>query len=125
MSLADAAARARHDLGRYVAMQVRWVGVDGPPGELREALVLDLRHTRRDPEGDQGVAEVWAACRPALEPAGAAALAPVDEVVAELARRAVGLEQMDAATLAETATLALTCAERVRALARALADPAE
>lgn len=125
MSLAEAADRARHDLGRYVALQVRWVGADGPADALREALDADLRHTRRSPGGDLGVAEVWAACREGLSGADPALLEPVDGLVARLGERASRLEALDEGALRETAGWALACAEQVRALARALAGPPE
>ena len=121
MDLSEAAARARHDLGRYVALQTRFVGVDGEEADLLAALESDLLHTRRSPGATLGVAEVWAACRGDLEPAGPALLAPVDAVVAALADRAARLTTLDAVGLRATAALALRCAEVVKELQRALA----
>ncbi len=121
MDLSEAAARARHDLGRYVALQTRFVGVEGDEADLRDALESDLVHTRRSPGADLGVAEVWAACRGDLAPAGPALLAPVDEVVAALAERAGRLTTLDASGLRATAALALRCADLVKELHQALA----
>lgn len=118
MDLPEAAARARHDLGRYVALQTRFVGVDGPVEALREALASDLCETRRSPAGSVGVAAVWAACRVDLAEADPALLAPVDQLVAALGERASRLGVLDESTLRETAVLALACAAAVAELAR-------
>ncbi len=116
MELSEAAARARHDLGRYVALQTRFVGVDGSDADLRAALESDLLHTRRAPGASLDVAAVWAACRADLLAAGPALLAPLDEVVATLADRAARLATLDGAGLRDTAGLALRCAALVKEL---------
>lgn len=115
MSLREAAARARHDLGKYVAMQVRWVGVDGPPIELREALRSDLLRTR----GGEGVAAVWASLRAPLAECG---VERIDALVGQLAAAAVSLEKMDETTLRDTARAALAVGEELRALASRVKD---
>ena len=71
-------ARARHDLGKYVCLEARFVGPEGSAEELRAALLADLRRTNRGPSGDEDVATVWARVRVPCE--------PVDGAVAELAR---------------------------------------
>src|SRR5688572_26385516 len=100
MDRLDAALRARHDLGKYAAFQLRWVGADAPVAELREALRADLLHT----QGERDVASVWAELRAPLADAG---IADVDTLVADLADRAARLEQLDEVELRATATLAL------------------
>jgi hypothetical protein len=119
VDLAAAAARARHDLGRYVAMQTRFVGADGPVPDLRDALESDLLHTRRAPTGDQDVAAVWAACRGDLAGAGDL-LFRVDHLVATLAADAARLPALPEPELRATARAALACADAVRELHRAL-----
>lgn len=105
----DALDRARHDLGRYVAFQTRWVGVDGPVDDLREALVADLRRTRSGPGGVEGVGTVWARVRVATSGVEA-----VDVLVARLA--AFDPETADEPALRAAAADALACATAVRAL---------
>lgn len=84
--LREAVARARHDLGKYVAMNQRWLGDAPPASELREALVADLLETRSGPRGKDDAVAVWAALRPDLEPlAPDADLAAVDAHVAAIA----------------------------------------
>lgn len=56
LSLLD---RLKHDLGKYVALQARWLPPEAGPVERREALVADLLHTRRGPEGSTSAHEVW------------------------------------------------------------------
>jgi hypothetical protein len=119
MDLVAAAARARHDLGRYVALQTRFVGTDGPLEDLRDALESDLLHTRRSPSGDLDVAGVWAMVRDDL---AGADIAEVDALVSGLARRAASLATLDEPGLRETATLALACAEAVREVHRRAAE---
>lgn len=69
----DHAARLKHDLGKYVALQQRWLGPDPDPAELEQALRADLLATRRGPSGTVDAAAVWAEFRPGL--VGAEALA--------------------------------------------------
>lgn len=113
MSLLEAAARARHDLGKYVAFQVRWTGADGPLDELRAALVADLRETHRGPDGTEAAAVIWRSLRPALVEAGVDA---IDARVAELEARAERLEAMDEAELRRTAILAMELADALKEL---------
>jgi hypothetical protein len=107
MDEAERWARARHDLGRYVHLEARFVGPEGDVEELRAALISDLRRTRRGPGGDEDVAAVWARVRVPCE--------PVDRAVAELARRAEALDRLSATELRETERLAASLAELVRA----------
>lgn len=65
-ALADHAARLKHDLGKYVAMQQRWLGPEPATDALREALTSDLLSTRRGPDGTLSAVEVWAEFRGAL-----------------------------------------------------------
>jgi hypothetical protein len=113
MSLLEAAARARHDLGKYVSFQARWLGPDSPPETLREALRADLLETRKGPDGAQDASTLWRTLRVPLVPAGVAHL---DELVARLADRAAQLDTLDAAALAETAALARAVADELKAL---------
>ena len=54
------ATRLKHDLGKYISLQARWLPVHADAQALRDALVSDLLHTRRGPAGSEPAAEVWA-----------------------------------------------------------------
>lgn len=118
MSVADSANRARHDLGKYVCFQVRWLPEDADDDALRGALKDDLLRTRRGPAGEESAAQVWAGFRAEL--LGVAGFSEIDGVVDELARRALTLDQQSRAELDTTAALARRLAELLRDLARSL-----
>lgn len=121
MFLRAALARARHDLGKYVCFETRWLGDDADEASLRSALQADLLHTRRSPSGDFDVAAVWADVRTDII-AGAAAdgagpdLAAIDARVAALAALALRLDALSLAELRNVALAARSLAEAVRAL---------
>jgi hypothetical protein len=64
--LQEAVKRARHDLGRYIAFQIRWLPEEPEPKDLLEALQSDLLHTRRGPSGSEDAWTVWARVREGL-----------------------------------------------------------
>lgn len=113
MSLLEAAARARHDLGKYVAFQARGLDADAPVEELRAALREDLIRTRKGPAGVESAAELWRALREPLLPAGVEA---IDALVVDLDARAARLDTLDGAALVETAALARRLADALRDL---------
>lgn len=113
MSLQDAAARARHDLGKYVAFQARWLEPDAPAESLREALREDLLRTRKGPDGVVDAQTLWRDLRGPLVPAGVEA---IDTLMATLADRAARLDTLDPAALADTARLARAVADELKAL---------
>lgn len=65
-ALEDHLSRLRHDLGKYVSLQVRWLGEGAPADELARALAADLLETRRGPNGTLDAHTVWGEFRPAL-----------------------------------------------------------
>lgn len=65
-ALAALAGRLKHDLGRYVAMQARWLGEEAGAAERRSALRDDLLATRRGPDGSADALQVWAPYAQAL-----------------------------------------------------------
>jgi hypothetical protein len=65
-ALASLAGRLKHDLGRYVAMQARWLAPDADADTRRTALRDDLLATRRGPEGSVDALGVWTPYRDAL-----------------------------------------------------------
>ncbi len=60
------AARAKHDLGKYVAFQARWLGDDASADQLLEALRQDVRATRRSDAETLAAPELWARLRAPL-----------------------------------------------------------
>lgn len=115
MSLHEAAERARHDLGKYVCLQTRWLEEGAPDAELREALAADLLRTRRGPEGEETAAQLWARLR---VPLAGAEIDEIDALMAALAARAARLDALDSADLRETAALSRRVAEALRDLCR-------
>jgi hypothetical protein len=65
-------ADLRHDLGKYVAFQLRWLPPEPSDAELREALAADLGRTRAAGGEVESAPLLWARLRPAL--VGACAL---------------------------------------------------
>lgn len=65
-ALAGYLARVKHDLGKYVAFQLRWLPEGASLDDRRQALVADLAATRRGPEGTLDAATLWESLRPAL-----------------------------------------------------------
>lgn len=63
---AEALVQARHDLGKYIALQTRWLPDDPSTEELRAALIADLRRTRSGGGVEEDAALVWARLRPGL-----------------------------------------------------------
>ncbi len=83
--LVERLSRLKHDLGKAISFQLRFLGGSLDPAALREALLQDLGRTRRGPSGESDAVEVWSALRPGL-----AELAPDDPELAALdARMAV------------------------------------
>lgn len=65
-ALTEHVSRLKHDLGKYIAMQQRWLPEDAGPVARREALTTDLLHTRRGTSGTVDALTVWREFRPAL-----------------------------------------------------------
>ncbi len=60
------ASRLKHDLGKYIAFQTRWLGPDASALDRQQALEADLLATRRGPEGTVSAVEVWQQARGGL-----------------------------------------------------------
>lgn len=119
----EAAERAKHDLGKYIAFQVRWMPPDAGVEEWREGLVSDLLHTRRGPAGSEGAVSIWKRLRPSFEGLqDMSEIVAVDEAIAQIvallpALEAGELSQEDMKSLGETAKL---IANRLAALHKRL-----
>ena len=57
--LREAAARAKHDLGKYIAFQTRWLPESADHQEWTAALQADLLQTRRGPNGAESAVSIW------------------------------------------------------------------
>ena len=104
----------RHDLGKYITFEVRFLGPDPDTESLRAALRADILQTAKRGEQISSAWEVWAGLRPA-------ALAE-DPDVARIEAALAGLRHVDLAgdqdTLQQAADLARQVAEGTRSLHR-------
>ena len=57
--LVEAAERAKHDLGKYIAFQARWLPPGAPRGDWQDGLLSDLVQTRRGPSGTEDAVSLW------------------------------------------------------------------
>ena len=57
--LLDALADLQHDLGKYTAMPVTMLSTDATDADLREAVRVALRETRRSPTATRSAGEIW------------------------------------------------------------------
>ena len=65
-SLLEAAERAKHDLGKYIAFQARWLPESAGRQDWQDGLVSDLLQTRRGPAGTVDAVTLWKRLRPGL-----------------------------------------------------------
>ncbi len=119
MSVTEAALAVRHDLGKYVCFEARWLDETASAAELRAALQADLGHTRRAPGGDEDCAAVWGRLRPAVAALG---VEDIDALVAELDCALPRLPEMDMEGLRQVAGAARSLSERCRHLAARAED---
>lgn len=112
MSVLEAAARARHDLGKYISFQARWLEPGAPVDALRDALREDLLRTRKGPDGVVTAAALWRELR---EPLVGFGIDRIDALMEVLTVRAATLAALDEAALLDTARLAREVADELRA----------
>jgi len=53
------ATQAKHDLGKYIAFQSRWLPPTATNLDWHKALRADLLETRKGPKGTEGAVEIW------------------------------------------------------------------
>ncbi len=87
--LVDDLADLRHDLGKYVTFEVRFLDPAAPDADLRAALRRDLLETRRGADGAESAWDLWARLRPGILD-GDPDVALLDDLLARL--RAVDLD---------------------------------
>lgn len=56
----------KHDLGKYITFQTRWLGADPTGPELVQAVLADVLSTRRGPNGSESAMAIWKRYRAAL-----------------------------------------------------------
>ncbi len=66
----EAAAVARHDLGKYIAFETRWVGESASGPDLLSALQADLLRTRSANGIEVDAVSLWQGLRVELEGLG-------------------------------------------------------
>jgi hypothetical protein len=123
MSLVDHAARVKHDLGRYVAFQVRGLPPDAPLELRRDALAADLLATRKGPQGSEDAAELWARLRAGFgDRVDHPAIAVLDARMADVAAAITALRagNADAAAVDAGITAALAVAAACKNLTQQL-----
>ena len=120
-ALLDAAQDARHDLGKYICMNQRWLGEQAPLAERLEALQADLLSTQSGPDGRVDAFALWARLRPPLLGSGSE-LAEVDDALARLAEKRSAIEtgRADEATLAACTADCKAIADALKRLTRRL-----
>lgn len=128
------AARVKHDLGKYVAFQLRWLPPDAPLADRVDALRADLLSTRRGPDGAVDAPTLWAELRAPLVgevplPGGAhvnlsndPAVVAIDAAIAEIRDVVAGLDGADVALVEAGTRAALAVAEAARDLHRRLRE---
>jgi len=117
VSLAEATAHAKHDLGKYVAFQLRWIAPDASDDELLDALRADVLNTRRGPSGRESAMDLWSRLRPTLEGAD---VSPIDRAIDRLEDCAAGIERgtLTRAEMEQCAAVARSIATALAGLAR-------
>ena len=115
----EAALRVRHDLGKYVHLEARWLGEDAIEADYREALRTDLLRTRRGPAGDEDCAALWATLRPTVS---AFDTHEIDGLMAGIAGRMRSLDSLGLAALRELAREAHMLGEACRRLVEQAED---
>ncbi len=100
-------ARIKHDLGKYIAFQIRWLPPDASFEERVAALRADLLETRRGPDGSIDACTLWMQLRPCLvgqEPIDGVGLVDLsnDDGVRALDQAMVVIAQVVAALNAHT-----------------------
>ena len=91
----NAAAVARHDLGKYVCFETRWVGIEAAENDLCEALCADLLRTRSAGGVEVDAVSLWRQLRPGLESLGEddLDLGAVDRAMERIAEYLPGLRE--------------------------------
>jgi len=109
----------RHDLGKYVHLEARWLGEDATAVDYRDALRTDLLRTRRGPQGDEDCLTLWFRLRPTVSDFD---LHEVDDRVTRIGAALPALEQLDLPGLRALAREAHELGEACRRLVEQAED---
>ncbi|MEL6348992.1 MAG: hypothetical protein AAFV53_38160 [Myxococcota bacterium] len=121
-ALVEALADLRHDLGKYVTFEVRFVGRDVDDESLRRALIADITRTRQRGAHQESAWQLWARMRPGVIGDDA----DVTEIDAAMVRlKAIDLATADRAQLDQAADEAVRIAGACRSLLQRAATRAD
>ncbi len=82
---AELTGRAKHDLGKYIAFECRWLPDDCSEDDLLIALQSDILRTASGPSVVKSAFEIWNELRPSLVSAvGSDAVDPIEQLMTEL-----------------------------------------
>lgn len=121
--------RAKHDLGKYMAMDLRWLPPDTTAHDLRQALRADLCRTRTGVHTETAV-QIWARFRRQLvgeasqhgsapvQLLGDVDFITIDQAMARIAEGIPRIDHLPMAELLELKTQALAAAEGLHRLHR-------
>jgi hypothetical protein len=113
--LSDTLADVRHDLGKYITFEVRFIGLDADTAALRQALKADLLQTDKRGDRVEAAWSVWARLRPG-ELGDDADVNAIDAALTAL--RALNLDVLDREGLLAAAATAKDIQARSVALFR-------
>lgn len=113
--LADQVADLRHDLGKYITFEVRFVGLDADTEALRQAVKADLLATDKRGGETEAAWSVWGRLRPPALAEDPDVLA-IDGLIAGL--EALALDGLDRAGLLAAAEQAAAVQARCKSLSR-------
>ncbi|MFT4979977.1 MAG: hypothetical protein ACI8S6_005889 [Myxococcota bacterium] len=103
--LCEDLADLRHDLGKYITFEVRFVGLDAPTEELRAAVQADVLQTDKRGGKAEPAWSVWARLRPPL-PDDDADIATIDAAIKNMS--SLSLASADRDGLLAAAALAVS-----------------
>lgn len=107
--LAEWTGRLKHDLGKYIRFRQAWLAADASLEQRREALIADVHHTRRGPDGSVSARAVWAEFRPILmgaAPLGATTVALDDARLTAIDAAMTELDALEPLATADEAAIA-------------------
>jgi hypothetical protein len=112
--MSEALAQVRHDLGKYIALNLRWLPEQPTEEQLRAALLTDLRATRSGGGVQEDAWSLWQRLRPGIV---GYPLEDLDQRMERIRLALPELERLDAAALACVAEDALAVGPALRRLA--------
>ncbi len=112
--MSEALTQARHDLGKYIALNLRWLPEEPTQEQLRAALLTDLRATRSGGGVQEDAWSLWQRLRPGLVDYN---LQDLDARMERIQQALPALETLDESALRRVAEDALAVGPALRRLA--------